>query len=67
MSNRKVYVAVDLDLGWDNVIGVFDSMDKARSACQPVGDEWDDEYYVNKINDRTGIYDMHHIHVKEVQ
>jgi hypothetical protein len=63
----RVYVAVNLDIGWDNVVGVFDSMDKARAACQPEGDEWDDEWYTNRINERTGIYEMHHIHVKEVQ
>lgn len=63
----KVYVAVNLDHGWDNIVGVFDSQEKAEAACQPVGDEWDDERYTNRINDYTGIYEMHHIHEKEVQ
>lgn len=65
--SKIVYVAVDLDRGWDNVVGVFDSMDKARAACLPKGDEWDDERYTDRICDRTGIYHLHHIHTVVVQ
>lgn len=63
----KVYVAVNLDSGWDNVVGVFDSYDKAKAACLPVGDQWDDDQYTSLINNHSGIYEMYHIHEKEVQ
>jgi hypothetical protein len=65
----KVYVAVNLDLGWDNVIGVFDSHEKAFDACRPSPEELegeDSEWYESRLCDRTGMYEMHHIHVKEV-
>lgn len=70
MSNRKVYIAVNLDLGWDNVIGAYDSYDKAFDACRPTVEELDGEdgeWYASKVCDRTGMYDMHHIHTKEIQ
>lgn len=67
----KVYVAVNIDLGWDNVIGVYDSMEKAVEACSPSPEELEDpedaEWYLSRVNKRTGMYEMHHIHVKEVE
>lgn len=66
----KVYIAVDIDSGWDNVIGVFDTFDKAFAACRPTYDEWNGErgeWYRSRVNERTGIYEMHRIHCKEVQ
>lgn len=62
----KVYVAVNLDTGWDCVVGVFDTMEKARIACQPEGEEWDDEFYTDRL-DTDGIYELHHIFEKEVK
>lgn len=66
----KVYVAVNLDLGWDNVVGVFDSMEKAEAACRPTQEELDSadgDWYRERISEYTGIYELHHIHVKDVQ
>lgn len=65
----KVYVAVNLDLGWDNVIGVFDSNEKAVAACSPSPEDLegeDGDWYRERVNDK-GMFDMHHIHVKEVE
>lgn len=66
----KVYIAVDLDLGWDNVIGAFDSYEKAFAACSPTEEELDGPdgvWYAERVCDRTGMYDLHHIHEKEIQ
>jgi hypothetical protein len=67
----KVYVAVNLDLGWDNVIGVFDSYEKAYDVCRPAPEDLEDpedaEWYLSRVNERTGMYELHHIHTKEVQ
>ena len=65
----KVYIVVNLDLGWDNVVGVFDTYEKAEAVCKPTkedleGDEHD--WYVSQLG-RDGLYEMHHIHEKEVQ
>ena len=66
----KVYIAVNLDLGWDNVLGAFDSMEKAKAACRPTQEDLDSEdgdSYRERINKYTGLYDLHHIHVKDIQ
>lgn len=66
----KVYVAVNLDLGWNNILGVYDSYEKAESVCKPTQEELDGpdgDWYKNNVHDRTGLYDLHHIHCKEVE
>lgn len=65
-----VHIAVNLDLGWDNVIGVFDTYEKAHAACRPSQedlDSEDSEFYTGMLDERTGIYEMHHIHSKEIK
>lgn len=70
----KVYVVVNLDLCWDNVIGVFDTYEKAHAASRPTPEDLEDpedrEWYLSRLRDRNdpnSIYDMYHIHCKELQ
>lgn len=65
-----VYIAINLDLGWDNVIGVFDTYEKAFDACRPTPEELEGEdadFYLNMLRSPDGIYEMHHIHSKEIR
>ena len=69
MIGRKVYVSVNLDLGWDNVIGVFDTYEKAFNSCCPSEEDLngeDGDWYRSRIEE-NGMYELHHIHTKEVQ
>lgn len=68
----KVYVAVNLDLGWDNVLGVYDTHEKAIARCRPTDEDLaeDAEKYLKRLGDRNdpkSIFSMHHIHCKEVE
>jgi hypothetical protein len=65
----RVFVAVNLDLGWDNVIGVFDSMEKAVAACSPSPEDLagpDGDWYRERCED-DGMFAMHHIHDMEIR
>lgn len=65
-----VHIVVNIDLGWDSVIGVFDTYEKALAACSPSQEDLDSEgceFYLDMIDPDTGIYEMHHIHSKEVK
>lgn len=65
-----VHIAVNLDLGWDNIVGVYDTYEKAQDACRPsaadlAGDHAD--WHLEGVDPNTGMYEMHHIHSKGVK
>ena len=66
----EVFIAVNLDSGWDNIVGVYDTYEKAFAACKPSDEELEGEdgkWYENRVDPRTGMYDMHIIHTKRIQ
>ena len=38
-SENKVYVVTDVELGWDNVVGVFDNLEAALKCVNDRGED----------------------------
>lgn len=64
-----VYVAVCVDCGWDCVLGVYDTYEKAFAACAPTEEDLsgdDAEYYLSRVDD-DGMFELHHVLKREIQ